>query len=87
MTYEEAIWRLKDHFRIHDDGRPTPYLDDAEVMAYAAMEKQIPKKPSWEYLGDSLSNKDLITKCPFCDKGVEEGEHHCECGQALDWSK
>ena len=32
-------------------------------------------------------NKDLISKCPLCDNGVEEGEHHCECGQVLDWSE
>lgn len=51
------------------------------------MEKQIPKKPVWECLGDSLSNADIITMCPSCYKGIEEDEHHCECGQAIDWSE
>lgn len=45
MTEAEAIARLKDHFRIHDDGRPTPKLDEAVDMAIKALEKQIAKKP------------------------------------------
>ena len=39
MTESEAIKRLKDHFRIHDDGRPTPYLDEAVSMAIKALEE------------------------------------------------
>lgn len=39
MTENEAIRRLKDHFRVHDDGRPTPYLDEAVSMAIKALEK------------------------------------------------
>ena len=39
MTESEAINRLRDHFRIHDDGRPTPYLDDAVSMAINALEE------------------------------------------------
>lgn len=39
MSESEAIERLKDHFRVHDDGRPTPYLDEAVSMAIQALEK------------------------------------------------
>ena len=39
MTESEAIRRLKDHFRVHNDGRPTPYLDEAVSMAIQALEK------------------------------------------------
>ena len=39
MTESEAIRRLKDHFRVHDDGRPTPYLDEAVSMAIHALEE------------------------------------------------
>lgn len=85
MEAKEVIRRLKDHFRVHDDGRPTPYLDKAVAFAIESCEKQIAKKPNWEYLGDSLSNKNIIVKCPLCDRGIEEGEHHCECGQKIDW--
>ena len=45
MEIKEAIWRLKEHFRVHDDGRPTPKLDEACKIAYECMEKQLPKKP------------------------------------------
>lgn len=40
MEVKEAIRRIKDHFRIHDDGRPTPYLDEAVDMAIEALELQ-----------------------------------------------
>ena len=39
MTEYEAIERLRDHFRVHDDGRPTPRLDEAVDMACDALEK------------------------------------------------
>lgn len=45
MDEKEAIGRLTDHFRIHYDGRPTPYLDKAVAIAMNALHKQIPKKP------------------------------------------
>lgn len=35
--YTEAILRLKDHFAMHDDGRPTPCLDEAARTAYYAL--------------------------------------------------
>lgn len=38
MTNAEAILRLKDHFAIHNDGRPTPHLDEAARKAYYALE-------------------------------------------------
>lgn len=38
MTNAEATLRLKHHFLIHNDGRPTPYLDEAARMAYYALE-------------------------------------------------
>ena len=40
MTEQEAIERLKDHFEVHNDGRPTPYLDEAVSMAIDALEKR-----------------------------------------------
>lgn len=89
MEDKEAIRRIKDHFRIHDDGRPTPYLDEAVSMAIKALEKQIPKKPNiWEstyYLSPS-PNDDWGYECPCCgNQDIDYPEHHCTCGQALDW--
>lgn len=39
MTESEAIARIQDHFRVHDDGRPTPFLDEAVSMAVSALEE------------------------------------------------
>lgn len=93
MTEKEALWRLKDHFRVHDDGRPTPYLDEAVQIAYKALEYRIPKiiyAPAYKY-----------AKCPTC--GAVLSIHHgdgyfehleyltvCtnpECCQKLQWQR
>ena len=89
MTYEEAIRRIETHNKIHfaKEFPRAIKITEALDMAIEALEKQIPKKPVWECLGDSLSNADIITMCPCCYKSIEEGEHHCECGQAIDWSE
>lgn len=79
MTEQEAIVRLQDHFRVHDDGRPTPLLDEACVVAYKALEKQIPKKP--------INNVEYPS-CPNCNHAFYWGciDKYCtECGQALKW--
>lgn len=63
------------------------YSDEHEALMIAieALEKQIPKKPieDTEYVGW------LIWRCPICRKEVgrvlEPLQHHCECGQAIDW--
>ena len=47
-----------------------------------ALEKQIPKKPK-------LDNDNGIYEtehCPNCYRKLFPNEHHCKCGQALDWS-
>ena len=93
MTYEEAIKCINNVLNsdYHYDESLGYQLtsDDFEWLdlAIEALEKQIPKKPVWERLGDSLSNADIITMCPCCYKGIEEDEHHCECGQLIDWGE
>lgn len=39
MYRREAVRRLKEHFRHHDDGRETPYLDEACRLAYDALDR------------------------------------------------
>ena len=51
-------------------------------MAIEALEKQIPEKPK-------LDNDNGIYEtehCPNCNRKLFPNEHHCRCGQALDWS-
>ena len=46
-------------------------------MAIEALEKQIPKKPYWEYGG---------CHCKSCGLDVLSDEYFCPlCGQAIDW--
>ena len=81
MTEQVAIKRLQDHFEVHDDGRPTPFLDEAVSMAINALEKQIAKKVNL-YIGNDMS-------CPTCGhrlRGYEGIRNpYCKyCGQQLE---
>lgn len=71
MTLEEAIHRLETHKEyISPHGR---FTEEAIDMAIEALEKQIPKEPTW--------------RCPSCNAPYEEDEkyHYCpSCGQRLD---
>ena len=50
--------------------------------AIKALEKQIPKKPSQDSVGLYY-----FPTCPNCHKELESYDHHCQCGQALDWEE
>ena len=93
MDAKEAIARIKNHFAVHDDGRPTPYLDEAVSMAINALRRQIPMKVSiinWN-----------PAKCPSCgcvlSEHLGDGYYHhfthlriCpneECNQRLMWEQ
>lgn len=68
--------------------------DDIECleMAKEALEKQIPKKPTknnpicYEKTKDGIEHFAYDYFCPDCNKQIKATEHHCHCGQALDWS-
>lgn len=57
--------------------------------AINALDKQIPKKPIvWEerYYYSPTPNDDWGYECPCCgNREIDYPEHHCTCGQALDW--
>lgn len=63
--------------------------EQAISMAIEALEKQIPKKPLiWEnkYYDSPVPNDDWGYECPCCgNRDIDYPEHHCTCGQALDW--
>jgi hypothetical protein len=86
MEVKEAIRRIRDHFRVHDDGRPTPYLDEAVHIVIKSTEKQIPMKLIKEFDDDVKTH---WCRCPSCDIGLG-WEHtklpkYCpECGQKLE---
>jgi hypothetical protein len=100
MTYEEAIKTLKEE-ACYECAYGTANmltcdndccsLKEAIKVAIEALEKQIPKKLIiWENKSyDSpVPNDDWGYECPCCgDRDIDYPEHHCECGQALDWSE
>lgn len=61
MSEKEAIARLRDHFSVHDDGRPTPKLDKAVNIAIKALERQI-----------EINNMTLIQNHRKCVLGKDE---------------
>lgn len=69
-----------EYFKICKTG--VEVCDEALGLAVEALEKQIPKKPK-------LDNDNGIYEtehCPNCNRKLFPNEHHCKCGQALDWS-
>ena len=85
MTNQEAINDLKVILsEITECEESICYITDVDAeplkLAIKALKKQIPKKPSQDSIGLYY-----FPTCPNCHKELESYDHHCECGQALDW--
>lgn len=50
----------------------------------AAVEKQKPKKPVKRSFIIPYKGIDV---CPGCKEPINKKQHHCKCGQAIDWSE
>ena len=57
-------------------------LQEAVDFAIQALEKQIPKKP-YKDNENGIYEKEY---CPICHRSLFSNDHHCICGQAIDWS-
>lgn len=79
MKPEEAIEIIKIAIAEVEWNYPIDYAVAFEE-AVNVLEKQIPKKPSQDSIGLYY-----FPTCPNCHKELENYDHHCECGQALDW--
>ena len=79
MKPEEAIETIKIAIAEVEWNYPMDYTVAFEE-AVNVLEKQIPKKPSQDSIGLYY-----FPTCPNCHKELESYDHHCECGQALDW--
>ena len=93
MTNKEAIEQLRERLAITDYRQQIPEYYEAIELAVEALEKQMPKKPIYSDYDDNGFG-DVIpytAKCPVCgyefDFGTWNENHHCICGQALDWSE
>lgn len=62
MKPKEVIRRLEDHFAIHNDGRPTPYLDEAVRTVIEALKRQmwIPANVLPEAEDEHGNSKDVL---------------------------
>lgn len=65
-------------------------VNAAIQIAIKSIEKQIPKKPLiWRGIKTPESPipfDDWGYECPCCgNQEIDYPDHHCECGQALDW--
>ena len=100
MTESEAIKELKEDIALYDNettrldasiGTPDRNLIDALEMAIQALEKQIPKEPTYD--GDGYAPDGTFVwdewLCPCCRSRYEvdyDDYDFCpNCGQKIDW--
>lgn len=82
MTYEEAIKNINALNAVCDQkGLYDAEFESALALAILALEKQIPKKP----YKDNENGVYEKEHCPSCHRSLFPNDHHCECGQAIDW--
>ena len=84
MTYEQAHKILENLLRAMTYNRLLFSGDMLKAIGKAveAVELQIPKKPY-------IDNENGVYEkeyCPTCHRSLFPNDHHCRCGQALDWS-
>ena len=91
MTPREAKILFEEDLK---DGKCNEHCPEcnARELAISALEKQIPKKPIKKNPVCYAKTKDgqeyfaFDYFCPNCSEKIKLSEHHCICGQALDWS-
>ena len=87
MTYEEALNEINQECVYCRTSNNCAKDECIWFLCKKAIDKQIPKKPvkleswlSWTLWG-----------CPSCgcmvDHDMTHADHHCQCGQHLDWSE
>lgn len=82
MTYEEAIKNINALNAVcGQKGIYDAKFESALALAIEALEKQIPKKP----YKDNENGVYEKEHCPSCHRSLFPNDHHCGCGQAIDW--
>ena len=82
MTYEEAIKNINALNAVcGQKGLYDAEFGSALELAFLALEKQIPKKP----YKDNENGVYEKEHCPSCHRSLFPNDHHCKCGQAIDW--
>ncbi|MBQ9355060.1 MAG: hypothetical protein IJT84_05210 [Clostridia bacterium] len=79
MTYEEVKKMVSEcRFNITSE-----FHEECMEKVITALEKQIPKKPKM----DNDNGIYEVEVCPYCMRRLFPNDHHCKCGQAIDWSE
>ena len=90
MTNEEAKIIIQEMPKLIWD-LMTFKQEEAVTLAIKSLEKQTPKAPFiWEekYYFSPTPNDDWGYECPCCgNRDIDYPDHHCTCGQALDWEE
>lgn len=87
MTPEIALKKLYAYATDYDNEMPDEQAREARKILANIIEKQIPKKPEESYDGYADGYAVIDYHCPNCGREIDETDHHCICGQAIDWSK
>ena len=79
--------------QIIEDNKVFTTVELNEDAIVKALQKQIPKNPIkknpivYQKDKDGQEHYAYDNHCPLCDKKLKFSEHHCPCGQAIDWSE
>ena len=85
MEIKEAIEALRFYQRKLYNGIYKEKIGAFDI-AISALEKQIPEPPEVAEGNDAdgFWRPDMFF-CPTCRKVIDTCEHHCICGQKIDW--
>ena len=79
--YEDCNEKLCDNCDLcYAQGNVGQHIKSIEI-AIQALEKQMPKKP-YKDNENGIYEKEY---CPICHRSLFPNDHHCICGQAIDW--
>lgn len=89
MTWQEAL-KIKQNWTPEQARNDLERLiitgerpaDKVVGLACQALDKQIPKKP----YTDNENGEYEKDYCPTCHSSLFPNDHHCRCGQKIDWS-
>lgn len=85
-TTAEALAEIEYYDGFSGKNAKVAVVDEACLVACAALDKQIPKKPVIQMKSGKYGI--VIGLCPTCGAGNNSEYPYCgECGQALEWEK
>lgn len=92
LTEAEAVSVLQNHINTYREQMSESELNSYQ-MAISALKKQIPVKPvKSETPRYGMGYEYHDWECPTCGNFLaleftNKGNHHCKCGQAIDWEQ